>query len=376
MTTHSAPAEPCATSPRPPADVQVRVVAAPTPRARHHGASAPADSPPLPSFVQIEPVGQCNLRCRMCSIPYREDGPPFGPLAFMPFADYVRLVDGFPTLTELHLQGLGEPMMHPRFFDMVRYAADKGIAVSCNSNLSLLSEKRAAECVESGLSVLNVSLDAADPATYERIRLRGRFSKVIRNIDRVLAARLAAAGTSPDVRLVMVIMRDNLGELEPLIDLAAERGIVSIFVQALCHDFSEADLPAKYRPMRAFVEAQALQHHDEAEIERRFVAARQHASSCGVDLRLPEVRPRQHAPGTPGRTRCDWPWRGAYISYQGLAMPCCMVGTPDRANFGNMTVEGVPAIWSGDAYAAFRGALDSEEPPAVCRSCAIYNRTF
>jgi hypothetical protein len=30
----------------------------------------------LPSFVQIEPVGQCNLRCRMCPIQFRSDGAP------------------------------------------------------------------------------------------------------------------------------------------------------------------------------------------------------------------------------------------------------------------------------------------------------------
>jgi len=28
------------------------------------------------------------------------------------------------------------------------------------------------------------------------------------------------------------------------------------------------------------------------------------------------------------------------------------------------------------AYRAFRGALASDEPPAVCRSCAVYTGTF
>ena len=48
---------------------------------------------PLPDFVQIEPVGQCNLRCRMCPIQFRKDGPPYGPPAFMPFDTFVRLVE-------------------------------------------------------------------------------------------------------------------------------------------------------------------------------------------------------------------------------------------------------------------------------------------
>ncbi len=39
----------------------------------------------LPNFLQVEPVGQCNLRCQMCAIQFRQDGPPFGSPAFMDF---------------------------------------------------------------------------------------------------------------------------------------------------------------------------------------------------------------------------------------------------------------------------------------------------
>ena len=83
----------------------------------------------LPTFLQIEPVGQCNLRCQMCPIQYRQDGPPHGPLAFMDFAIYTRLIDQYESVEHLHLQGLGEPMMHPRYFDMVRYAVGRGFAI-------------------------------------------------------------------------------------------------------------------------------------------------------------------------------------------------------------------------------------------------------
>ncbi|WP_263770399.1 radical SAM protein [Propionivibrio soli] len=333
-------------------------------------------SPPLPSFVQIEPVGQCNLRCRMCTIPFREDGPPFGPLAFMPYEDFVRLVDGFPGLTELQLQGLGEPTMHPRFFDMVRYASAKGIAVSCNTNLTLISEKRAAECVQSGLAVLNVSLDAADADTYEYIRVRGHFSKVARNLDRVLDARRNVGTSRPEIRVVAVVMRRNLLALEGLVDFAHARGIDAVWVQQLCHDFSEQGLPEKYRPMREFVEQQALRTHERDEVERVFAAARERAARLGVNLRLPRLDEREHPPGTPGRQRCDWPWHGAYVSYQGLAMPCCMVGTPDRANFGNMIERGVADVWNSAEYNDFRAALDSDQPPDICKACSVYHHVF
>src|SRR6185369_6868239 len=113
----------------------------------------------LPKFLQVEPVGQCNLRCQMCPIQFRRDGPPHGPPAFMEFETFTKLVDQLPNLRELQLQGLGEPMMHPRFFDMVAHATARDVHVSTNSNLTLLNPTRAERCVTSGLDELHVSID-------------------------------------------------------------------------------------------------------------------------------------------------------------------------------------------------------------------------
>ncbi len=330
----------------------------------------------LPTYVQIEPVGQCNLRCQMCAIQFRQDGPPYGPPAFMPFETFTRLLDQFAGLRELHLQGLGEPMMHPRFFEMVEYAAAKGVRVTTNSNLTLLNERRAERCVTSGLDCLHISLDGATSATYERIRKRAHFERVVANIERLLAARERLGSATPRLHLVMVIMRQNLHELPDLVRLAHRWSVEEVFVQHLCHDFGEASLPVQYRPMREFVQEQTLLEEDTARIARYFDEARQLARSLAIRLRLPRPRPRPYAPGTPGRERCNWPWSGAYISYQGYAMPCCMVSTPDRIHFGNMAEQGVTTIWNSVPFQTFRNLLASGEPPEICRSCALYAGTF
>jgi MoaA/NifB/PqqE/SkfB family radical SAM enzyme len=286
------------------------------------------------------------------------------------------LIDQFGNIEELHLQGLGEPLMHPDFFDMVAYAAQRGIRVSTNTNMTLMTEKRAAECVASGLHTLHASLDGAHAGTFEAIRLRASFSKVMRNLRRLVSARRAAASQLPHLRLVAVLMRANVAELPALVRLASDEGFESLSVQQLCHDFSEDSLPPQYRPMRAFIDSESLRQEDRAMTEMTFDAARAEAQRLGIALRLPGLTPRHHAADVPGRQRCDWPWRGAYISYDGRAMPCCMVATPDRINFGSMAAEGVAQIWNGAAYSAFRTALSSSTPPAVCSGCAVYNGTF
>lgn len=328
----------------------------------------------LPPYVQIEPVGQCNLRCTMCPIQYRGDGPP-GPSAFMAFERFRALLDQFPQATELHLQGMGEPFLHPRLFDMARLAAERGLQVSTNTNMTIMTEAMAAECVRCGLRTIHVSLDAAEAPAYEAICRRARFAKVLRNLRRLMRAKTAAA-SALHVRLVAVVMRQNLDQLSGLVRLAAREGIAQLSVQHLCHDFGEPTLPARHRAMREFIDAQSLLGADPAAIAVHFDAARAEAATLGIDLRLPRLTVRQHAPGTPGRERCAWPWRGAYISYDGKAMPCCMIGTPDRLTLGDVARESVSAVWNNDAYQHFRQQLSSDAPPDVCRSCAIYNGTF
>jgi radical SAM protein with 4Fe4S-binding SPASM domain len=330
----------------------------------------------LPNFVQIEPVGQCNLRCQMCPIQFRDSEAPGHISALMEFDTYCRLIRQFEHAKELHLQGLGEPLLHPRFFEMVAYAVQRGFRVSTNTNMTVLSEVRAAECVRSGLDTIHVSLDAANPVVYEAIRVHARFERVLRNLRRLMAAKAAAASDVPHVRLVAVVMRKNLHELPGLVRLAHREGAESLSVQHLCHDFGEPSLPAKYKPMRSFIDAESLLHEAGERVESFFEQARAEARELDLELRLPNLVPRVHSEEVPGRMRCDWPWRGSYISYDGKAMPCCMVATPDRINFGDMATDGVATIWNNEGYATFRQQLSSPVPPEVCRSCAVYSATF
>lgn len=333
-------------------------------------------STPLPGYVQIEPVGQCNLSCRMCPVVYRGEGVRGKPPAFIRFETFCRILDEFPGLSELQLQGMGEPFLHPRFLDMVRYAAARGIRVSTNTNLTAFSERRAEECVTSGLKTLHVSLDAADPDVYAYIRSGSNLGRVLRNLARLMEARERLHSEDPDVILVVVAMRRNLEQLPRIVRLAQAYGVRSVAVQHLAHDFSEGTLPARYQPMRTFVEGETLLHEDPARVERWFGEARALADETGVELRLPRLCATPMRAAKKGRQRCDWPWRGAYVTYSGQAMPCCMIATPDRYSFGNMAEKGVATVWASEEYETFRNRLESDDPPDICRGCAIYNGTF
>jgi MoaA/NifB/PqqE/SkfB family radical SAM enzyme len=266
---------------------------------------------------------------------------------------------------------------------MVRHAVARGLKVSTSTNLTLLTAARAQALARSGIDTVHVSLDGASAAVYESIRTGASYAKVRRNLQRLLSACALAPEPRPQVRIVTVAMRRNLHELADIVRVGFDAGVSSIFVQHLCHDYGEGTLPAAYTSMRAFVAAESLDGESRGRVRAAFDAARATARMLGVELRLPRVAVADEAggaapsPAASGRAlRCDWPWRGAYLSFRGEAMPCCMVSTPDRVSLGDMAREGVAATWRGDRYRAFRAALASDAPPEVCRSCSLYRGAF
>ncbi len=128
--------------------------------------------------------------------------------------------------------------------------------------------------------------------------------------------------------------------------------------------------------MRDFVRGETLLHEDPGRVSGVFDAARGLAAELGLDLRLPRVQPKIHPAGTPGPERCDWPWTSAYVTYDGYLLPCCIVATPDRVNWGSMADHSFEELWNGLHAKTFRAQLDSDEPPEVCKNCSIYHGIF
>ena len=343
--------------------------------------SVVGESPPLPRFAQIEPIGRCNLACRMCTVNERIDA-----VGEMSIERFRSLLDQMPGLDTLHLQGLGEPMLHPRFFDMVELAASRGIRVSANTNLTLLTPARALRCVSCGLASLSVSIDGASREVYQSIRRKASFDKVVRNLGRLMRAR-EEQGSRLEVRGVMVLMRANLDELPALVRLLHAHGVAELLVQRLSSDLEQPGLAPGYIPIRDYVRDAQLRAGDLPHAQQVFDEARELARSLGLRLHLPRLTPRGEAPVANNEPpaddtlpRCRWPWEQLYVTAAGELLPCCMVATADRATFGNVfdgeAGSALQARWHSPQANAFRRALASNSAPEVCRGCALYCGTF
>jgi MoaA/NifB/PqqE/SkfB family radical SAM enzyme len=121
-----------------------------------------------PISISFEPTTSCNLRCPECPSGLRSFTRPTGMLPDNLFKK---------TIDELHQKLLylifyfqGEPYLHPRFLDLVKYASAKGIYTATSTNAHFLNESNARQTVTSGLDRIIISIDGA---TQEPTRLTG-----------------------------------------------------------------------------------------------------------------------------------------------------------------------------------------------------------
>lgn len=176
----------------------------------------------------------CNLRCVMCP---QGMGLVTHPV-HMPVEIVERVAAWLRTTSRLLLSGVGEPMLAPSFWralELTRGRTDLWSRV--NSNALLLTPERTAMVLDSDLSEISFSLDAATPQTYARIR-GANFSEVLERIVCFSTARRSSTNRRLDVSINMTLMLENIAEAPAFVDLAHELGLDSVLFSQL-HNFGD-----------------------------------------------------------------------------------------------------------------------------------------
>jgi molybdenum cofactor biosynthesis enzyme MoaA len=177
-----------------------------------------------------------------------------GAPAYMDYHLFCRTVDPLPEMTDLRLQGRGDPLLHLHLFDMVEYAVQRGVLVSLATNLTALSEQRAQQCVDSGLYRIHVTVDAAD-SPLATGPVHPRFLRVLRNLRRLMQARAAQHSSRPEVVLSAVLHHRDLPRLPELVRFAHQEGLQELSVEIAEDEAASMRAPL---PRRVFIEARNL----------------------------------------------------------------------------------------------------------------------
>ena len=162
-----------------------------------------------PICVYLETTNRCNLLCTTCPRTYEELEPP----ADMSWDLFRRIVDQLPRIERAVLHGIGEPMLVKNLPRMVRYLKDRGTYVLFNTNGTVLNEKNGRALIDAGLDELRVSLDAANAQSYQAIRGKNYFNRILKNVRAFRALQERLGCERPRVSAWLTGLKETIAEL-------------------------------------------------------------------------------------------------------------------------------------------------------------------
>lgn len=143
-----------------------------------------------PFTLLIEPTNLCNLACTFCPTGdlelLRQVNRPKG---LMDLELFKKIIDDYKVfnskLKKLWLYKDGEPLLHPKLCDMIKYAKEKNVAeeVRLVSNGLLLNPVLSRKLVEAGLDLIQISINSVSDAGYKEICQRSvSYNKLIESV--------------------------------------------------------------------------------------------------------------------------------------------------------------------------------------------------
>jgi sulfatase maturation enzyme AslB (radical SAM superfamily) len=111
-------------------------------------------------------------------------------------------------IIQLSLHLIGEPLLHPRIAEMVRYAKGKGLQhVRFATNATLLNDDISSDLIESGLDSLTVSMDTSTAGYYcPGTTWEELFAGLDQNVRQLITLRNRRGRKSPEVHMQIIHM--------------------------------------------------------------------------------------------------------------------------------------------------------------------------
>jgi radical SAM protein with 4Fe4S-binding SPASM domain len=169
--------------------------------------------------VNLQILYSCNYRCNICDFwkPAWRDKPSLSAAQVQLISEKLNLLG--PQIISI---GGGEPMLHPELTEIVRALARHHFPVMI-TNGSLVTPRLARELFAAGMVEISVSVDYASAQKHDAQRgVVGAHARALEALKILHENR-----TSPEqrVNMISVIMKDNLPDVERLIETCRTLGI-------------------------------------------------------------------------------------------------------------------------------------------------------
>lgn len=115
--------------------------------------------------------------------------------------------------------GMGEPLTHPKIFDMVKDVSDLNIGAHLLTNGTMLDRLCTEKLIKNGLNMLWVSIDGFSRESYEKIQIGSRYDLIYENLQ-----YFSKHKEKCKLGITFVIMKENRAELCRINDFAVRIG--------------------------------------------------------------------------------------------------------------------------------------------------------
>lgn len=143
-----------------------------------------------PFIINVDPADSCNFKCGFCPTGDKTLMKKVGrPLSTMKFETFKKIIDDlseFPNpIKVLRLYKDGEPLLNPKFPEMVKYAKESGnvLRIDTTTNGSLLNPQLNRKLIDSGIDRINISVEGINAEQYMSFsKYKIDFEKFVDNI--------------------------------------------------------------------------------------------------------------------------------------------------------------------------------------------------
>ncbi len=344
-----------------------------------------------PKIISLAMTSRCNLRCVMCDHGIRNvEKQDFDEALFANIGDFI------DTATMVDLTGLGEPLLSNLFWKILdrhpvsETTADDEFILTFNTNGTLLNERNIDRILSARVSKIRVSIDAADEATFQKIR-GTKLSEIVVGTQRLIEKRNSLHRVRPRIAIEMTVMKETLGKVPAMVDLCKKIGADFLEVWSLNSypehtmkdwivmkndwTFSYPDQSLASIPHDDLIEAVDSYHRyaDERQVPiASYVEGIRKASDnfpreTGiVSLISGEGFARPPIPWRDDSLKCDMPWQELRITYEGDVYACCWQPGP----IGNIREATLESVWNGEAMRELRQELIDGKIPKLCSGAA------
>jgi len=205
----------------------------------------------FPLFLHLDMNQLCNYKCPHCIIGTPSEVSKYYDGEYLDFKNFKKIIDegSEHNCPSVEPQGNNEPFLIKNLHEYIYYAHKKGfIDIMLNNNGSAFTKKRAEQILDSGLTRLRFSLDAATPETYAKVRVGSiPLEKVIKNIEYFLEIKEKKNYKLPIVGVSFCKMAHNEHEVDQFINFWSNKvDIIAIqrFVPPIPNE--EGFAPDKY----------------------------------------------------------------------------------------------------------------------------------